>query len=118
MERQPFILKGRTTFKGFMRALPFIVGYLAILFIILFVIGPRVGGLLIFVLVIGSLLVVSGLYSSMTRNSRRLELLMSPCPKCGLTPMRFEPGSKGDYAFICDKCQIEWTLDVSANRHK
>jgi hypothetical protein len=45
-------------------------------------------------------------------------LLMSPCQKCGYSPMRFERGSEGDYVFICDKCQIEWTLNSSVQPSK
>jgi hypothetical protein len=109
MERNPFTVKERITFKSFVRVLPFVVSYLAILFII----GRETGGLLTIVLMIGSFFAFFILYILITRRSATLELRMSPCPKCGQSPMRFEPSSQGDYAFICDKCQIEWTLNAS-----
>ena len=108
MERRPFTVKQRVTLKSVARVLPFIVGYLVVLFII----GRETGGLTTIVLMIVSLFAFIALYLFMTRRIRTLELLMSPCPKCGNSPMRFEPSSKGDYAFICDKCQIEWALDA------
>jgi hypothetical protein len=113
MERHPFTIKERLTFKKLARALPFVVGYLAILFII----GRETGGLMTIFLMIASFFVFFMLYILMTRRSAS-ELRMSPCPKCGHSPMRFEPSSEGDYAFICDQCQVEWTLNAPPWRHQ
>ena len=112
MERHPFTVKERTSFKGLVRMLAFMVCYLAILFII----GRETGGLVTIVLMFVSFFALSALYLFITRRSTTSELRMSPCPKCGLGPMRFEPSSQGDYALICDKCQIEWTLDTPEGR--
>jgi hypothetical protein len=112
MERHPFIQKQRMTFRGLVTGLPFVLSYLVLLFII----GRETGGLLTVFLMIAALVAVVVLYFFMTNRSAVSELLMSPCPKCGNGPMRFEPGSEGDYAFICDRCQIEWTLKTPEHR--
>jgi hypothetical protein len=114
MERHPFTVRERMTLRSLVRVMLFVVGYL----VILFVIGRETAGLTTIVLMFASFFAFFMLYILMTQRRRALELLTSPCPKCGHGPMRFEPSSEGDYAFICDKCQIEWTLNVPPSRHQ
>jgi hypothetical protein len=79
MERHPFTQKQRTTFKGFVRGFPFVLGYLVVLFII----GRETGGLSTIALMIASFVAISVLYLFVTHRNSVLELRMSPCPKCG-----------------------------------
>jgi hypothetical protein len=109
MERHPLILKPRTTFKSVVRALPFVVGWL----ITLFVIGRETGGLVTIVLMIASFISFAAWHAFTDPRYKPQALLMSPCPQCGQCPMRFERIAEGDYVFVCDKCQIEWTLPSS-----
>jgi hypothetical protein len=114
MERQPFTVRERMTLRSLVRTLLFVVGYLVVLFII----GRETGGLTTIVLMFASFFAFFMLYVFMNHRKRALELLTSPCPKCGHSPMRFEPSSEGDCAFICDKCQIEWTLNAPPSPHQ
>lgn len=100
--------------KSLVRVLPIIVGFLVILFIIVL----ETNGLTKIVLMIAAFFVFFVLYMSITHRITTLKLLNSPCPKCGRRPMRFDRSSKGDYAFICDNCQIEWTLNAPPWRQK
>ena len=108
MERHPFTMKERVSFKRSIRAVPCVVGFVVSLFFI----GRETGGLLTIVLMLASAFAFWMLYIFLTHRMTTEELLTSPCPKCGQNPMRFDRGSEGDYVFTCDKCQIEWTLDV------
>ena len=107
MERRPFILKPRTTFKSLALALPFVIGFL----ITLFVIGRETGGMTTIVLMLFSAIFFGLLHFRMDPRFKPSALLMSPCPQCGQSPMRFDRSLEGDYVFTCDKCQIEWTLE-------
>jgi hypothetical protein len=108
MERHPLTIKKRTSLKGVARVLPIIIGFLVILFII----GLETSGLTTIILTIALFFAFFFVYLSKAQRMGTMELLKSPCPKCGHRPMRFEQSSEGDYVFICDKCQIEWTLNV------
>jgi len=110
MERRPFIHKPRTTLKSLLRALPFVIGFL----ITLFVIGRETGGLMTMVLMLLSAIFFGLLHFRTDPRFKPAALLRSPCPQCGHSPMRFERSLEGDYVFICDKCQIEWTLKTPA----
>jgi hypothetical protein len=114
MERRPFTIKQRMTLKSVLRALPFIVGFLVALFII----GRETGGLITIFLMFVTFIFFGASYVLTDPRYKAQALLRSPCPKCGQSPMRYEISSKGDYVFICDKCQIEWTLDAPPWRHQ
>ena len=114
MERRPIILKPRTTLKSVVRALPFVIGLL----ITLFVIGRETSGLTMVALMLISAIVFGLLHFRMDPRLKPSALLQSPCPQCGQSPLRFERNLDGDYVFICDKCQIEWTLVTSFQQGK
>lgn len=109
MERRPFTKKDRLSLKRFVRALPCVIGYL----ISLFFIGRNTGGIVTIILMFASAFAFFILYIRLTHHITLSELVVSPCPKCGQSPMRFDRSSQGDYTFICDQCQIEWTLPVN-----
>ena len=106
--------KGDISLKGLVRVLPIIVAFLVILFII----ALETVCLMKIVFMVASFFVFFMLYGRLAHRITSLELLKSPCPKCGHSPMRFEPSSQGDYAFICDKCQIEWTMNAPPWRNQ
>jgi hypothetical protein len=114
MERHNLPQKTDVSLKGLMRVLPIIVGFLVILFSIVL----EMNGLTRIVLTIASFFAFFVLYMFISHRITTLKLLNSPCPKCGRRPMRFEQSSEGDYAFICDNCQIEWTLNAPPWRQK
>jgi len=109
MERRPLTYKPGMSFKDFVRGLPFIIGLL----IALFIIGYETSGLTMVALMIIALIVFAVLHFRANTQFRILALLMTPCPQCGQSPMKYDRSLEGDYVFICDKCQIEWTLPSS-----
>jgi hypothetical protein len=111
MERRPFTIKEPPFSQRLMRALPFIGAWLVITPLMVITIGPHVPAWTVVLLVFSFffLLIFLHIRSDMRRVTLP-NLLASPCPQCGASPMKFDRSSMGDYAFICDRCQIEWAL--------
>lgn len=111
MERRPFTLKERPFRQRLVRALLFIVAWMVITPLIVITIGPHVSRWTTVFMVFGffALLIILHIRSEMPRLELST-LLVSPCPQCGASPMKFDRGTTGDYVFTCEKCQIEWTF--------
>ncbi len=108
MERRKLTIPDRPPLKRFVRALPLALGWLALLAILVRVTSPLTWIILILVTI-----VIFAVLAGWSNGPTRSELLALPCSQCGKTPMRFDRGSEGDYVFICDQCQIEWTLPTT-----
>jgi hypothetical protein len=107
MERRLFNPEPGLSPRILVKAFPFIICWL----LAWLVIAYETAGLVRIVLMLVSFIFFSALCLFIDMRHGTAELRMSPCPTCGHSPMRFERSSKGDYVFICDKCQIEWKLD-------
>jgi hypothetical protein len=114
MERRPFTIKELPVLKRFARGASFALGWL----ITLFVIGRETGGLTTILLMFVSFILFFAWYNLTDPRLKTSALLLSPCPQCGKSPMKYERSLEGDCVFICDQCQIEWTLNQSPETHK
>jgi hypothetical protein len=111
MERRPFTIKEPPFSKRLVLAILFIIAWMGFTPLMVITIGPHVPVLILILLVFGFFALLIILHTRFSR--ARLDvpnLLVSPCPQCGATPMKFDRGSTGDYVFTCHQCQIEWTM--------
>ncbi len=106
MERRPFTIKEPASLKRFARVLLFVAGWC----VSMIVIGRTTGGLTTIVLMFASFILFVTLYALSNPGPTTTELLLSPCPKCGRGPMKYDHSVEGDFVFTCEPCQIEWTL--------
>jgi len=113
MKRRPFTINEPLTLRRFFKALLFVAAWLVLAPSLVIMLGPHVDvATLLFV----EFTLMIALIVLHARSGPRLttqSLLQSPSPQCGKRPMRFDRSSKGDYAFICDRCQIEWTTTTT-----
>src|SRR5262245_26062657 len=101
MEHRPFTLPELPLRQRFMRALPYVVAWVVLAPLVAIVSIPHLGAWTALVeMAFLLLLVVLHSRSGLITTS---QLLMSPCPECVKTPMRFDRSSQGDYAFLCDR---------------
>jgi hypothetical protein len=110
MKRRPFTLKEPPTLKRFLKTIPFVVAWLVLAPLIAMAVGPHVDSATLLFVEFAFMIVLIVVHVRTGPRLTTLSLLQSPCPQCGKKPMRFDRSSEGDCAFICDRCQTEWTI--------